>query len=490
RATLIAAVATPRVVAAGQAADLAGLEAALNNLVIGGAAPDLEAALALAEAALDPQLPGRIVVLTDGGATPPAARATLAPVEWIQFGAEAPNRAILAFAARQSGGKQQVYARVANYGGQPFDGVLRLFADDQPIDARPIRIAPDGEAEQTWTLPAGTGSQLQLALDGGDALPDDDVAQTSLATTRPLRIALVAAEPEPLRRALAAVPGASVTQISPENYPQPQVVDITVFDGVLPERWPNGAALLIDPPENSGLLAVEGSATVQGELVQRGALLEGLGFGGITFGTVRTITPPAWSATLLSAGETPLVLRGRDGAHELAVWAFDLRDGTLTSRLAFPLLVARTVRDLAPGGPPAALQAGAALAIRPDPQATIVELTAPDGTSQQAAGGVIASFDALALPGWYNLVERGPSGELYRMRIAVNAGTPLESSLQVAAPPQLTGSRGASQGFQARQTTELWPWLALLALVLLGGEWAYVHRRRAAGGVGAAGPQR
>ena len=473
RATIIVAGTTPRVLAAGSTADLVALEAAVSSLLPGGIAADLDGALALAEATFDPQLPGRIAVLTDGGAAPPAVRPMAAPVEWQQFGGNAPNRAILAFAARPSGGKTQVYARVANYGGVPFTGVLRLFADDQPVDARPVAVAPDAEAEQTWTLPAGA-RQLQLALDGGDALPDDDTAQISLATTRPLRVALVAAEPEPLRRALAAVPGVTVIHAPPANYLNDGEADVTVFDGTLPERWPDGAVLVINPPAGSQLLAVDGITAASGQLVQRGALLAGLSFGGVDFGSARLTTPPAWAATLLAAGDTPLVLRGRDGDHEVAVWAFDLREGNLSTRLAFPLLVARTIRDLAPTAPGASIQAGASLALRPSPRATSIELIAPDGVAQQISPAAV-SVDTLTQPGWYDLIERGAAGELYRTLLAVNAGSPLESNLRMAAPPILSNVPDASS-FAAPQTTDVWPWLALAVLVFLGAEWLYVHR--------------
>lgn len=474
RAVIIAAGTAPRVVAAGSGADLPALEAAVASLLPGGTAADLDGALALAEAALDPQLAGRIAVLTDGGTAPPTVRPMAAPVEWQQFGSDTPNRAILAFAARPSGGKTQVYARVANYGGLPFAGVLRLFADNQPVDARPVSVAPDAEAEQTWTLPTGA-RQLRLALDGGDALPDDDVAQVSLVTTRPVRVALVTAEPEPLRRALAAVPGVAVALTTPANYVDDAQVDVTVFDGMLPERWPDGAALMINPPSGSQLLTVDGIVAAKGQLVQRGALLAGLGFGGVNFGGARQTTPPAWATTMLAAGDTPLILRGRDGDHELAIWAFDLREGNLSTRLAFPLLVARTIRDLAPAAPGASVQAGAAFTLRPSPRATTVELIAPDGVVQQVAPGNV-TIDTLTRPGWYDLIERGAAGELYRTQVAVNAGSPLESNLRVAVPPTLSDAPATTSSFAAPQSTDLWPWLALAALVFLGGEWLYIHR--------------
>lgn len=475
--TLIAANRTPRVIAVGGRGDGAALEAALNQLRPGGTTPDLDAALALAESSLDASKPGQILVLTDGSTKRPADRTTVAPVQWQQFGSSEDNRAIVAFAARPAGGKTQIYARVANYGNASFDGVLRLFADEQPLDARPLQIAGNAEAEQTWTLPTGN-KQLRLTLDGNDVLPADDAALLQLETTRPINVVLVSSAPDALRRALAVVPGAKVSVFAPEGYsPTAQAADVTVFDDWLPQAWPDGAVLAIHPPLETTLLTIKGGEEVSGsELIGKGSLVAGLGFGGVNFGAARQVTPTEGMTTLLAAGDAPLVLRGRLDAHELAIWAFDLRESNLSTRLAFPLLVSRTLRDLGPAPLPAELQAGATLALRTDSRTTVVEIVAPDGTVGQFNGGA-ATIDTFTQPGWYDLIERGASGERFRGRIAVNAGTPLESNLRQEQPPALA-SAPMALGQAARQVADLWPWLALLAFLALALEWSYVHVQR------------
>ena len=476
--TLIAAGPTARVISSGSASDQATLEAALRDLQPGGTIADLAPALALAEAALDTRQPGQIVVLTDGSAATPLSRSTVAPVIWQQLGSQQPNQAIIGFAARPAGGKIEVYARLANYSAAAFSGQLRLFVDDTPIDARPLQIAANAEAEQTWTLPA-TGTALRLTLDANDALPADNTALLNVQTIRPLRIVLATNTPEPLRRALAAVPGAQVQVVDQASYRSTLDADVTVFDSFLPTAWPAGAALAINPPEGAALLGTAGLADVSGrELSQTGSLLAGLGFGGVTFRNARVITAPTNASVALSAGATPLILRGRVDTHELAVWTFDLRESNIATRLAFPLLVSRTMRDLAPGGLPASLAAGTAFTLRPDPRATTVDFIGPDGITQQlAAGGPMTINDAVQA-GWYQVIERGPTGERFRGRLAVNAGSLLESDLRQQPAPIFTAAAPVSIGALARPATELWPWLALLALIALSAEWGYVHLRR------------
>jgi len=89
---------------------------------------------------------------------------------------------------------------------------MELFGDDQALGSRNVAIAAGGETELTWTLPAGY-HQLRAALDGRDALPQDDDGFLSLVQSRPVRALLVSATPDTMRRALAAIPGVSVSVI-------------------------------------------------------------------------------------------------------------------------------------------------------------------------------------------------------------------------------------------------------------------------------------
>jgi hypothetical protein len=490
RALLIAAGTSARVVADGGAGDLASLTAALDGLRPGGDGTDMADALTLAAATLDPRRERRIIAFSDGEAPTSSEaagndKAADISIDWQLVGGEQPNRAIVDFAARPWGAKLQVYARIANYDTAPFGVVLQLYGDDRLIDTRRVSIDASGEAEQTWTLPADY-TTLRATLAGRDGLAQDDQGFLAVARPRPIVARLVSAQPDSLRRALGAA-GAQVSVVDPSDYDEAQATepatDLTIFDGFLPNTWPDGAVLAINPPIGSTLLAVDSSSNLDsdGELIQSAAILDGLSFGGISFGLVQSVAPPAWATTQLALGDQPLILRGRDGRHEIAVWTFDLASSNLTTRLAFPLLVARTVRDLAPSPLPAAIRAGAPLPVRADPRGAAIAITGPDG--ERATMPITASLtlDTLTQPGFYHIEAAGIDGQ-----VGVNAGSPVESDLRRRTAPscpsrtaesagEWTAPLSVSAGPQ-RQMTDLWPWLALGALALLMLEWGYIHR--------------
>jgi hypothetical protein len=260
-------------------------------------------------------------------------------------------------------------------------------------------------------------------------------------------------------------------------------IDLTVFDGFLPAAWPEGAVLVIGPPVGNMLIAVESSATPapDSELTQSGPILEGLSFGGVSFGLIQSILPPPWATTQLALGDQPLIVRGRDGPHEIAVWTFDLASSNLPTRLAFPLLVARTVRDLTPTPLPAAIRAGAPLLVHPGPRTTEIVITEPDGARITMPTAPSLTLDRLTQAGFYHIEAAGIDSQL-----GVNVGSPIESDLrQRTSSPDPSGVAGSASGWTAplgvsagpqRQMTDLWPWLALGALALLMLEWGYIHR--------------
>lgn len=478
RAILVAAGTTARVLATGTGADIPALLATLDTVQPGGTGTDFTGAFTLAQAAFAGQARREILVLTDNGpSTTGLPDSVGAALSWQQIGTAQPNRAIVALAARAWGAQVQVYARLANYAPTPFSARIALYADERTLGERTANIAANGETELTWTLPASYAT-LRAVLDGGDSLPQDDEARLSLAQTRPLAIELVSAAPAALRRALAAVPSTQVTVTAPAAYQPGSQAALTVFDNFLPAAWPAGPVLVINPPIGSTLLSVrEGTTPAKASpLDTRGALLAGLSLAGVDFGPLRSIDAPAGFTAQLANGETPLILRGRSDTHDMAIWAFDPSAGNFTTRLAFPLLIARTVRDLTPAPLPQSVLAGTPLVLRPDARATALRIAGPAGETSTLPATPLLTLDQLTQPGIYAIEEQANGATLFRSQLPVNAGAALEANLYPQPTPTIAEASPSSNAPAAQQLRDTWHWFALGALALLLLEWGYIHR--------------
>jgi len=471
-----------------------------------GGRADLDAALALARDLLLPGRDNEIAVLSDGAvAADPATVAALgAPVEFRRFGGAGgdANAAVVSVAARATGGDGggNLYARLANFGPEPLTAPVLLLADGIEAGRQEVSLPADGGAvELSWPLPPGA-SEASVLLEADDALLADNRADLPLAGgDLSLRILHVSDVPSPLARVLGAIEGAGVTSEPGERLNDPAglgTFDLVVLEGVAP---PPGALeelqapLLIVAPPPGGPLPTDG-VMVEPEIERLRAgdpLLEGVDLSGVTFGETPIVAADAAQQEVVGAAEGPLVLRTAIEGESAVVLAFDPAGSNLPRRVAFPILIANAVAELAPAPLPQTVALGEPLRVQPRAGTAEVEIAPPTGDPvtlafDPADGGTPrdAVFAATGQPGGYDVVERDAAGtETGGGRFVVNAGHPRESDLRPT--PDLAETLAAAEGSLAGPArgpglADLWPPLALAALALLLLEWlvALLPRRR------------
>jgi hypothetical protein len=476
----------PEILLSGEAAQSAALLPALEALTPGGTGVNLSAALTLANGLLAPTRPNQIIVLTDGlfPLEPARLPVVLAPATW-QFlpppPAAPPNLALLDVSARRlPDGRHRLFARVVNYGDAPAAATLRLRLDDQPPQESQLRLPAQGDTARSWTLPASARTAA-LEIVTPDALPPDNRAELFLDNAPVRRVLLLSAAPETMARALAAQPEVELTVRPADSAPLPTAdFDLLVFDGWLPDNWPGGNLLIINPPPDAPLLpAGETLASVRPNPAAVSPLLAGADLSGLYFNQVSRLPLPAWAALdLAAAGDepAPLIFHGspRPGA-EAVVWNFDLARSNLSARLALPLLTANTLNLLLAPAPPAAIAPGQPVTLPAN-----LNVMTPDGHRHflaEAAVGGSSLFAQTHLPGLYTIVN---AANQTVAGFAVHPGSPQESNL--GQPVSL--EEWAKIAVRPRPVpppdqvwVEFWPWLAGAALLLLTVEGWLAWRR-------------
>ncbi len=496
--TLLTLGADPQLQRSRDAADRAGLLAALDALPAGGGRADLNGALPVLRALLLPERENRVVLLSGGAfATPPdgaALGALAATVRWERIGDETDNLAITRFVARPSAlapDRVELFARVANYGAGPATARGTLDADGATVDQKALQLAPGGTVELVWQLPRGTRG-ARLRIDGRDAMPFDNEAQVVLRQNSETRILLVSDAPGgDLGRALTAQPGAVLTTVAPAAYLDRDRYDLTVFDGVVPERLPPGGVLLVNPPADNRLIARVGDPAAAGETPsivrydRESPLLAGVDLSGVTFAPQAAFQLPDWASEVVGAKGGPLVLAGRFEGREVVAFTFDLARSNLPRKLAFPLLVSNTVERLQTHRVPAAVALGEGATLEPVAGTASVQLRDPAGRTRdldlrQSPGGAPTAYVVPDEPGLYTLIERDSTGTtLLQEGFAVNGGDAVASNLRGAPASLPAGTGGITPATATGLATnpapsrlgELWPVLLALVLALLLLEW-------------------
>ena len=437
---------------------------ALSGLAPGPGATDLARALEGAERLLAASVAGarRVVLVTDlqaasGGREPRlredielAIRAVGAP----RPGNLALTAAWIAHGARAADGPTVLRARVANTGGEPAAGTLRIAVDGLDGDSHPLTLGP-GEAREIPLplFPAAerpTRVHLSLDADGGaSGLIADDHLYRVLARRRPVDVLLVQPPGAPpyldAALALARDPALRVVRRAPAAVTPDDVVaaEVVILDGAAPadaalldaldERVSAGGGLLWLAGERSG--ALPGSLLpAVGDVVSPGPHGSALGdlapghplsaagagdgtaaaapLSAVTAWRYRRVTPAAGDEVLarFDGGDPALLARARGDGRVLA--------------LATSVAPEWSTLALEPVFVPLLLEGVAWIAGRPELPGSVVPGSAVDAaeTAAAAAGGealarALAAGDALRV--------RAPGGA--ERRIAEGASVVLDA---------------------------------------------------------------
>ena len=268
KVSVVAAGRTARVVV-NATSDLGRVRAAIENLAVSPASGDLGDALNLADALAARSGDAEILVATDAALARPPVSRLKHPVTVLQVGRDRRNQAIVALAVRagSSGVTRSVFVSIANLDIESSQRRLQLYGDGVLIEARDIVLDPQTRSEAIIDdIPVGV-AVVEVRLGGepagaGDALALDDRAWAIVPPDRLRRILLVSEGDPYLETALAYLPNTELYGVAPDAFgaaTHPELFDLVIFEGTIPDELPPTAILAIAPRETSPLGEVTGT---------------------------------------------------------------------------------------------------------------------------------------------------------------------------------------------------------------------------------------
>jgi hypothetical protein len=195
-----------------------------------------------------------------------------------------------------------------------------------------------------------------------------------------------------------------------------------------------------------------------------GSVLADVDFSGVRWGTVWTLVENIRGdyQPLLTAGETPLVVRSSRNGEPVFVVLADLKAGSLTRHPAFPALVANLGRAAGSDAFPGSISLGAVLVIDGSRNAQV--RWRAEGRNAWQIGNDTFLSDA---PGIYEFELTGRDGEAETRWLGVNAGDVSESDLTAGGWLANAETQTVSPAATSGGTFDLTPWLLGLAVLLL-----------------------
>ena len=460
--------------------DRGALRRALAQLRPGDEAGRPREALALALALLRGRSDGRIYFLTDGAFDPDADPGS-PQVVFRVVGRPARNVAITRFDFRQERASEdrfQMLMTVRNYTDTPVTVPASATLDGRVLFQRTLELAARDTQTLVLAFPGRALGQAIARIDVDDDLAADNQAFAAVNLHDPLRVLLLSRGNFYLESVLEALPNVELVkrdELGTEDLARlARSHDVVVFDGIAAPELPPGNFLLVNTVA-PGLPFSEAGRVTQPGILGSGpsALMRGMDLTAVRIDEARRVVVrervPGLQRLFWSR-ETDLALALLDDGLKVVYLGFDLAGSNFPRQAAFPLFISQGMAWLRPRGDDrlsSHIAAGATHSIGVPAAQTQVTVRAPSGaavTSEVKDG--TAAFDATAAAGIY----RYTVGDVARY-FAVSLTDARESDVNSRWASSARREPAQPASNDAQTLVPLWPYLLVVAVVLLALEW-------------------
>ena len=301
----------------------------------------------------DPRV--RVQVLTDGAFDPALTQEFSDPrVRWVAVGGGARNVAITGFAVRKSyygAYDYQAFVSLTNFADEPVRFPLTLTLDDRPLSDQSVALGPGVKRNVIVPFTHQGGGRLRVEAHAADDLAVDNTAVTILPAPAKLRVVLVSPGNLFLEKALRTDPQVVLETRAPGDYAGGMLdADVVVLDGTAPPKIGPGRFVLVH--------ALPGDVPIQalGQLEEPTVLdwdrahpvMRFVDLSKVSIESALRVRPLAAGRTLLEAVGGPLIYLLEEPQRKVVFVGFDLFKTDLPLRVAFPLILANSLRWLHP----------------------------------------------------------------------------------------------------------------------------------------------
>jgi uncharacterized membrane protein len=443
-------------------------------------------AIRTARALVGPDPRAEIYVFT-AGARPASiqAQGDDVRVRWAGVGQRSNNVGITNLAVRRNyfgAYNSQAFLSVANFSAAPKTFSLTLTLDGDTLAEKTLTLDPDVRRAVVVPFTERGGGVVRARLDVSDDLPADDVAYAVIPPARSISVLLVSPGNLFLEKALRTDPQVTLEVRNLEAYHGGmEGFDVVVLDSVSPPRIGNGRFVLVNtvPPD----VPIEMLGRLENPVImdwdRNHPIMRQTDLAKVTIEDAMRVRPLAAGKTLVEAVGGPLVYALEERERKAVLFGFDLFKTDFPLRVAFPLMLSKSLRWLHPAGLDQSslqLSTGQPILLPVEYGVTTATVVTPGGrrVKAQVTRGM-ASFTDTDEVGIYTVVtSRGET------RVAVNLANAEESDLTPRPLPAFVEA-ARSETPPVPIQRELWPYLVVLALLVFALE-AGLYWRRQTGG--------
>jgi len=369
-----------------------------------------------------------------------------------------------------------IFVSVRNYGLKPHDVGLELQFGGAPAGSRNFSLKPGEEQQATFAYRTHAAGYLEARLNSHDAFPQDDRAVVELPSEKPLRVVVYSSEPALLKPLISSSQVDAVFE-QPAKYDSQVKADIVILDRFAPPQRPQASSIWIEPPAAGSPIPVKSTRT--GLKLDAWRTDTPLGAGlrtkDVLLASAEVFSAAPGDIPVAESSEGPLIV-ARPGSSKIVVLGFHPVKSSMKYELATPLLIANTLRWMAPD----------VFRSREVQAGTVGTVTVPVERGTDPASVHVITEDNRPLPFTIeDNVLRFFSGAPGTVRVltgdrelgySLTLPDVAESLWHAPASVHKGIPRPTGNGVS---TTDIWQWFAILGLLGLLTDWLLFGRSRA-----------
>jgi hypothetical protein len=370
-----------------------------------------------------------------------------------------------------------IFVSLKNYGLKARDVGLEMQFGGAPVGSHSFSLKPGEEQQATFAYKTHAAGYLEARLNSRDAFPQDDRAVVELPSERPLRVTVYSNEPALLKPLLAFNAQVNASFESPAKYDPHVKADIVILDRFSPPSLPQASSIWIEPPATGSPIAVKGTRNaVKLESWRTDTPLgAGLRTKDVQLASAEVFTLAPGDIPVAESAEGPLIV-ARPGTPKIVELGFHPVKSSMKYELATPLLIANTLRWMAPD----------VFRSREVQAGTVGTVSVPVEKGTDPASVKVVTEDARPLPFTIeDNVLRFFCGAPGTVRV-LTGSRELVYSLTLPdvgealwkAPAAVRRGIPRAMG-NGVSSTDIWPWFAVLGALGLLVDWLLFGRSRA-----------
>ena len=461
----------------------------LDNVVVEETETSLTEALTNLRASIGDRSEQSRIYLYSDGCIPHSKDLFPPSVEtvYVRIGDQGQNIGISRFSLSSSPTSEkevQVFVELIREGTVSGTTSLSLEWEGNLVDAHRFEWKEKTTHTHVFQTHAFEGGLVTVSVDSPDDFPLDDRAGAYLSESRPIHVQLVAHGDTPFERALRLVPDTTVERVAPEGFSATSEADVVVFDSWSPSSL---------PPRPKGFFFAgthmpENESMVWGEETKYPLVLDwkrthpvmrGADYRNLQVARAYQVLIPEEAQVLLESRETPLLFAREQGERRVLVSTFSVLQSNWPRLYSFPITVANAVRWLAARtvGMEVArvLKTGLPIEISAEEGQDRVVVRNPAGeeTSLELVPGQRRYYSMTYRTGTYDLVF----SEKRTDKVWLNLLDSEESRITPREILSFGGEKISAVSTPRPRNQEVWSLLALMAFIVLMGEWWYYTKQ-------------